>query len=105
MACPSLIIDDKNVILLSGFESEAGKLTAVTAERELLKAASKIARPWRWIRCRQTEAGRVARILRRLETTLARGQTSSVVRTVDRLNCPFSLDLSRRAPRPSDLLR
>ena len=38
MACPLLIIDDK-VILLSGFESEAGKLTAVTAERELVKAA------------------------------------------------------------------
>jgi hypothetical protein len=39
MACPSLIIDDKKVILLSGFESEAGKLTAVTAKRELVKAA------------------------------------------------------------------
>ncbi len=39
MACPSLIIDDKKVILLSGFESEAGKLTAVTAKQELLKAA------------------------------------------------------------------
>ena len=32
MACPSLIIDDRKVILLSGFESEAGKLTAVTAD-------------------------------------------------------------------------
>ena len=39
MACPSLILDDKKVILLSGFESEAGKLTAVTAKRELVQAA------------------------------------------------------------------
>jgi hypothetical protein len=39
MACPSLITDDKKVILLSGFECEAGKLTAVTAKRELVKAA------------------------------------------------------------------
>ena len=38
MACPSLLIDDRKVILLSGFESEAGKLTAVTAERELVNA-------------------------------------------------------------------
>jgi len=39
MACPTLIIDDKKVILLSGFESEGGKLTVVTAERELVNAA------------------------------------------------------------------
>jgi hypothetical protein len=39
MACPSLMIEDKKIILLSGFESEAGKLTAVTAKRELVEAA------------------------------------------------------------------
>ena len=39
MPFPLLIIDEKKVILLSGFESKAGKLTGVTSEQELIEAA------------------------------------------------------------------
>jgi len=39
MAFPSITVDDKRVVLLSGFKSEAGKRIAVTAKRELVEAA------------------------------------------------------------------